>query len=170
MRPANTQEIQALPYAKPFLDGTLKLFYTPLRDEYMGIAWLEAKHNSTDKNHPTGAVIVVNGEIISQLPNKAGYTNRIMIWLHQNVFCMRRFLRVKSGTRYDLCRGCATTENHAESRASTRVLELHPEGLTDATLFLWGHYWCCEGCCNRMIQAGIKNVVLRDDARRHFGR
>lgn len=170
MRQANLDEIKALPYAKPFLDGSLKLFYIAQSSSYMGLALIEARTTSTDKKHPTGAVIVIGTEVVSRLSNQAGYKNPVMIWLHEKGLCLRRILRIPSGQKYHLCHGCAKPSNHAESRVSVDAHKRRSQGLGGADLYLWGHYWCCKDCCEAMIKAGVSRVILLEGAKEKFGR
>ena len=105
---------------------------------------------SLDDKRPTGAVVVKDGEIIGQGANGS--------WFHKRFFCVRKLLRVKSGTKYWLCPGCWTS-NHAEQKAiaNTKKNGYDPTG---ADVYLWGHTYCCRWCWAKMIEHDIKEVYL----------
>lgn len=169
MRKATNEEIQALLFRTPFEDGTLELFFAGLEDPFMA----EAKRgivSSSEKSHPTSAIIVKDGKILSTGSNQTGYKNPLMRFLHAKFperFCRRKILKVPSGQGYHLCRGCAKPEDHAESRAGAMLLGTHGK-VEGSTLYLYGHWWCCEPCCQAMVSAGVRKVVLLEGASRMF--
>jgi dCMP deaminase len=109
-----------------------------------------------------GAIIVKNDEIVS-----TGYVGAPR--QRQNCsdmgFCLREKLNVPRGTRYELCRSV-----HAEANA---IISASRKDMIDATLYLACRDYktkelvpgtCCCSMCKRMvINAGIKNVIIRDD-------
>ncbi|MDD6340350.1 MAG: deaminase [Butyrivibrio sp.] len=109
-----------------------------------------------------GAVIVNNDEIIS-----TGYVGAPRG--RQNCsdlgYCVRAKLGIPRGERYELCRSV-----HAESNA---IISAPRNSMIDATLYLVGlevsdgsyvnNASCCSMCKRLVINAGIKNVVIRDD-------
>lgn len=165
MRQATPEEIADL---KKF-DPRLKFFFADEVDEFMEVA-LSARQESTDKKHSTGAVVVKDGQILSMESNKAGYTLSFMIKLHEKGMCLRKWLRIPSGKGYFFCKGCATSKNHAESRAARSAFEKHAQKTKGATLYLAGHWWCCAPCTKAMIEAGIENVVLEEGAAAKYKR
>lgn len=109
-----------------------------------------------------GAIIVKNDEIIS-----TGYTGapRGRKNCSDLGFCMREKLEVPRGQRYELCRSV-----HAEQNA---IIHASRRDMIDATLYLVG--WdvklnayvekgnSCTLCKRMVINAGIKQVVIRDN-------
>ena len=96
-----------------------------------------------------GAVIVKNDEVIS-----TGYLG----------YCIRQQLNIPRGERYELCRSV-----HAEANA---IISAPRDKMLGATLYLagrevsTGEYICnsnsCSMCKRMIINAGIKNVIVRD--------
>lgn len=164
MRPATKEEIASLHYWHP----SLELFYVSEDDGFMQMAQHVRNTKSTDKLHSTGAVVVKDGEVIGEAANQAGFKHPFLIRLHEKGNCIRKWLKVKSGTRYWLCPGCSKSKDHAETGAAKDAKRRHPDKVKGSTLYLYGHWWCCEPCCNAMINAGIAKVILTEGARDKF--
>jgi dCMP deaminase len=113
-----------------------------------------------------GAIIVKNDQIIS-----TGYAGapRGRKNCSDLGWCRREKLNVPRGERYELCRSV-----HAEANA---IISAARENMIGATLYLVGKECatndyvkngsCCSMCKRMVINAGIKNVVIRDD-RKNF--
>ena len=113
-----------------------------------------------------GAVIVKNDEVIS-----TGYVGAPRG--RQNCsdlgYCLRTKLGIPRGERYGLCRSV-----HAEANA---IICASRRDMIGATLYLVGkevstgeyvqNAICCSMCKRMVINAGIKEVVVRDD-RDHY--
>lgn len=109
-----------------------------------------------------GAVIVKNDEIVS-----TGYAGapRGRANCSDIKKCTREQLNVPSGQRYELCRSV-----HAEQNA---IISASRNDLIGGTLYLTGKEYKtgdyvknatpCELCKRFIINAGIKQVVIRDD-------
>ena len=109
-----------------------------------------------------GAVIVKNDEVIS-----TGYVGapRGRKNCTDLGFCIRQELGIPRGERYELCRSV-----HAEANA---IISASRDKMIDATLYLTGvevadgsyvsNSCCCSMCKRMVINAGIKEVVIRDD-------
>jgi len=109
-----------------------------------------------------GAVIVKNDEIIS-----TGYVGapRGRKNCSDLGYCIRNKLNIPRGERYELCRSV-----HAECNA---IISAPRESMIGSTLYLVGlelpsmeyvkNACCCSMCKRTVINAGIKNVVIRDD-------
>jgi deoxycytidylate deaminase len=121
--------------------------------------------HSTVSTQPTGAVVVKGGVIIGVGANQSRLKNKILLFLHK-MFCIRKLLHIKTGTRYWLCPGCADYHDHAEARASRDAARI--QDAQDSTLYLWGHWWCCEPCWETMRAAGIRNVYLMEGSEKVF--
>ncbi len=148
----------------PYIPIGWEVFYVPRENEFMRLAEEVAKKYSTDVKHSTGAVVVKEGKIIGKGANVS--------WFHKHLGCVRKGLRnlflVPSGKMYWSCPGCSP-KFHAEQTALRDVLRrgANPKG---AELYLWGHWWCCESCWEKMIDAGIEKVFLVEGADVLFGK
>ncbi len=158
MRPANSEEIAALPYSEPFRNGSLQLFYVSDEDSFMAEAARAAKELSLDKNKPNGTVLVKDGVIIGRGANGSDY--------HLHNPCERVRLGIPTGESYELCEGCHP-KNHGEPKAIASAMSAghDPKG---GDIYLRGHWWCCKDCCDAMIKAGISRVILLEGARDKF--
>lgn len=147
----------------PYIPEGRDILYVPADNPFMLEAINIRNAESTDGQHPTGAVVVKDGMIIGRVANQAGFKHPKLIDLHAKGWCVRRKLNVKSGTKYWLCPGCATHSNHAESGAvRDAISKAGIKATQGADLYLYGHWWCCKPCWDTMIAAGIKNVYLLD--------
>jgi deoxycytidylate deaminase len=117
---------------------------------------------SGDPLFPVGAVLVKSGEVIARAGN--GY-NRGPGEPH---ICPRILQNCPSGTGYDLC-DLHSAPGHAESMVikDARDREIEP---TEADVYLYGHWWCCQPCWNVMIDAGVGDVYLLENAHIVFSR
>ena len=109
-----------------------------------------------------GSIIVKNDQIIS-----TGYVGapRGRKNCSDLGFCMREKLNVPRGERYELCRSV-----HSEANA---IIHAPRAEMIGATLYLVGrevssgeygkNTTCCAMCKRMVINAGIKNVIVRDD-------
>lgn len=109
-----------------------------------------------------GAVIVKNDEVIS-----TGYVGapRGRKNCTDLGYCIRQEMGIPRGERYELCRSV-----HAEANA---IISAARDKMIDATLYLTGvevadgsyvsNSCCCSMCKRMVINAGIKEVIIRDD-------
>ena len=109
-----------------------------------------------------GAVIVKNDEVIS-----TGYVGapRGRKNCTDLGYCIRTELQIPRGERYELCRSV-----HAEANT---IISASRDKMIDATLYLTGvevadgsyvsNSCCCSMCKRMVINAGIKEVIIRDD-------
>ena len=128
---------------------------------YLDIAQTVAKRGTCMRRN-FGAIIVKNDEIIS-----TGYTGspRGRKNCTDLGYCIRQELGIPRGERYELCRSV-----HAEANA---IISASRDKMIDATLYLTGvevadgsyvsNSCCCSMCKRMVINAGIKEVVIRDD-------
>ena len=160
-----TQKTPEYPYLPP---GKI-LQYISESNKYMSVAKEVALTQSTDKKISTGAVIVNEaGEILASGANQSALKNKFLLETH-NSWCFRKIFHVPSGEKYWLCPGCASHKNHAEHRAVSALQTKFPEQIDlKPDLYLWGHWWCCEQCWDKMIKAGINNVYLMEGANKLF--
>lgn len=155
----------------PYLPAGREIFVVPANDVFMLEAMRIRNTESTDKRHATGAVVVKESIILGRAANQAGFKHPKLVELHQRGWCIRMMLKVKSGTKYWLCPGCSTHQDHAESGAvRDAISKAGAEAVKGADLYLYGHYWCCKPCWDNMIGGGIKNVYVAENAFELFGR
>ncbi len=108
-----------------------------------------------------GAVIVKNDEVIS-----TGYVGAPRG--RQNCsdlgYCIRQKMNIPRGERYELCRSV-----HAEANA---IISASRDKMIDSVIYLSGREMdtneyvrnanCCSMCKRMIINAGIKQVIVRD--------
>ncbi len=149
--------MSAIPY--PYLPEGSTIIYVGEDNEYMAEAKKFAQENNTVRH--IGAAVVVKAErIIGRGSNGAGF--------HKERGCIREKQNVPTGTRYDLCEGCAYS-NHSEASA-IRDAKAEGKDTQGADLYLWGHWWCCEPCWDAMIEADIENVYLLEGSEHLFNK
>lgn len=151
----------------PYLPDGRKILYVPDNNLFMRAAMEAARNLSSDSMQPTGAVIVLENSIVGTGANQSLLKNSKLQKFHRDGFCIRKFFKIKSGTRYWLCPGCSGYDSHAEPRAILDARKTK-EDISGADLYLWGHWWCCKPCWDKMIEAGIKNVFLLDGSEKLF--
>ena len=127
---------------------------------YLDLAEIVSNRCTCLRRH-YGAVIVKNDEVIS-----TGYAGapRGRKNCSDLGYCIRSQMGIPRGERYELCRSV-----HAEANA---IISASRDKMIDATLYLTGvetdgsyvaNSCCCSMCKRLVINAGIKEVVIRDD-------
>ncbi|MFZ2975482.1 MAG: deaminase [Candidatus Moraniibacteriota bacterium] len=155
----------------PYLPEGRKILYVASDNPFMLEAMRIRNSESTDKGHPTGAVVVRDGKILGGAANQAGFKNKKLIEAHANGWCVRKKLKIKSGTKYWLCPGCATNKEHGESKAVyDAIRKAGADMVKGADLYLYGHWWCCKECWDAMIKGGIRDVYLVEKSEELFAR
>lgn len=130
------------------------------RNYYLDLAEMVSKRG-TCLRRLYGAVIVKNDEVIS-----TGYVGapRGRKNCSDMGYCIRQQMNIPRGERYELCRSV-----HAEANA---IISASRDKMIDSTLYLTGiendgsyvaNSCCCSMCKRMVINAGIKEVVIRDD-------
>ena len=119
-----------------------------------------ARAHSLDNAVKTGSVVVLAGEVIGRGANGSDY--------HLSHECERVRLNIPTGQGYELCEGCHP-KNHSEPRAISDA-KTRAADLSEADLYLWGHWWACEPCWNAIQEAGIRNVYLLEGSERFFNK
>ena len=127
---------------------------------YLDIAQTVAERGTCLRRN-YGAIIVKNDEIIS-----TGYVGapRGRKNCSDLGYCIRQEMQIPRGERYEMCRSV-----HAEANA---IISASRNELIDSTLYLVGleadtgeivaNSSCCAMCKRMVINAGIKQVVIRD--------
>jgi deoxycytidylate deaminase len=128
--------------------------YVGIEDPYMQEAKGYARLHSLDKAMPTGSVIVKENKILARGANGSSY--------HDTHVCERVRLNIPTGQGYELCEGCHP-KNHSEARAvidaESRNVDIH-----GASLYLWGHWWLCRWCRDRIYKAGVVKIYMLEKA------
>jgi len=138
----------------PYIPEGFSHEYVGIDNPYMQAAFDYARENSLDKAMPTSSVIVKDGKIIGMGANGSTF--------HETNVCERVKQNIPTGEGYELCEGCHP-KNHSEPRAIQDAKEKGND-TTNAELYLWGHWWCCEPCWNSMQQAGITKTFLLENS------
>lgn len=149
--------------AYPYLPDGREIKYVGPDNEFMQAAMKAREELSTDKKHPTGAVVVKNNTIIGRGANRSLVSfSKILVNTHHK-WCLRKVFGMPTGKGYWLCPGCVQPSRHAEKSA---IMDATHNGhkVDGADLYLHGHWWCCKPCWDTMLKAGIKNIYLLDDS------
>jgi len=124
--------------------------YRPSWEEYfLEVAGLVAKR-ATCLRRRVGAVLVKDKRILATGYNGAprGLTHCL------DIGCLREKLKVPSGQRHELCRAL-----HAEQNALIQA-SLYGISVKDSTLYSTNQP--CIICAKMLINAGIKEIVIRE--------
>jgi len=138
----------------PYLPEGRTIEYVTLENRLMSYAKAYARERSLDRTMPTGAILVRKGVALGMGANGSQY--------HLVYGCARVLKGCKSGEGYELCPGCHP-KNHSERKAVEYAFQRGYDA-RGSELYLWGHWWCCEGCWSVMIQAGILRVFLLNNS------
>jgi deoxycytidylate deaminase len=128
--------------------------YADMDNPYMKAAKEYARLHSLDKTMPNSSIIVKEGKIVAQGANGSTY--------HDTHVCERVRLKIPTGQGYELCEGCHP-KNHGEARAIADA-EARSVDVSGGDLYLWGHWWLCRWCRERLSKVGIKKIFLLKNA------
>ncbi len=157
------------PIKYPYLPEGRGIKYVEASNPFMIEAKTFMEAHSTDRLHKTGSVVVKDGKIIGYGANQSRLKSKKFFDLHMRGWCLRRKLKVASGTHYWLCPGCSPCSSHSEQRAVRDAIK-NGHNTKGADLYLYGHWWCCKPCWDKMIKEGINNVYLLKGSETLFGR
>jgi len=144
----------------PYLPEGRTFIYVPADNPFMLEAKEVARKESLDKGMPVGIVIVKDGKgVVAQGANGSSH--------HEKHGCERKRLGCKTGEGYELCEGCHP-KNHAEIKALASARAVPGLDAQGTDVYMWGHWWCCEGCWKAMDAAGIRNVYLMEGSETLF--
>jgi deoxycytidylate deaminase len=131
----------------------------------------EVKYSQTPI-FPIGIVAVKGGEVVAQAGNGNGYHEKNFETPGHRKGCVRRFLnderekqglpKFKGGEGFEFCPGCHT-DSHAEANL-TKIAKENNVDLTDADIYMYGHFWCCKPCWEKMLRAGVNDVYIVENA------
>ncbi|MEY4723111.1 MAG: Cytidine and deoxycytidylate deaminase zinc-binding region [Candidatus Parcubacteria bacterium] len=147
----------------PYIPAGRRIEYAGDDNPWMMIARLYAKDESKDPFMPVGAVIAsASDHVIACGANESAY--------HRVHGCERIKAGAPVGTAYETCEGCSH-RHHAEMVAIEHALAAGKRDMLDgATMYVWGYWWCCKDCWDRMTELGITRVVLLTGSEKLFNR
>lgn len=143
----------------PYLPAGKEIKYVPHNNEFMQAAKKVCNENTGCSWWPTGAVIVKNGKIIGEGANSGKLIP----------ICPRVENNCPTGKGYHYCQDNCQQQGHSEITSINNCLA-EGNDPTNADIYLFGHWWCCEPCWNHLIKHGIKNVFFLDNADQLFTR
>lgn len=146
----------------PYLPEGKKLKYVAHDHPFMLEAKMARETLSGDPVYPVGAVAVRDGQVLVRAGN--GYN----LGAHNVHICPRIVHESPSGQGYDLCT-FHVPEGHAE-QMTVKAAQEQGIDLTGADLYMYGHWWACESCWNKVLAAGIKDIYVTVDAHERFHR
>ncbi len=149
-----------------------KKFYTLIENnnEFIKSAKQSAIDYSLTSVFPIGIIAEKDGNIIARAGNGNGYHENNLNTPKHRKGCIRRYLnderekmgldKFKSGEGFELCPGCHT-DSHAEANLISTAKKMNKyDELKNSNVYMYGHFWCCRDCWEKMIKAGIKKVFL----------
>ncbi len=130
------------------------------RNYYLDIAQTVAERGTCLRRN-YGAIIVKNDEIISTGYVGAPRGRKNCSDLGK---CIRQELKIPRGERYEMCRSVHAEQNAiiSAARADTIDATMYLVGIERDTKQIVANSCCCSMCKRVVINAGIKEVVIRD--------
>lgn len=126
---------------------------------------------SLTPTYPIGIVAVKDNKIIGEAGNGNGYHESHMDSPGHKAGCIRKFLsaeaekeggkKIAGGFSHDLCPGCHT-DSHAEANLIRKIE--NKKDLEGADIYMYGHFWCCKSCWQKMNQVGVKDIYLPESS------
>jgi 2'-deoxynucleoside 5'-phosphate N-hydrolase len=146
----------------PYMPTDRHLKYAAVDNPFMIEAAKAREECAGDPLYPVGIVLVKDGRVVARAGN--GF-NRGPGKVH---VCPRVVLECPSGTGYDLC-SLHDAAGHSEPMLieEARRLEIDTVG---ADAYMFGHWWACEPCWKVLIDAGVRDLYVTDDAHERFSR
>ena len=126
----------------PYMPEDRHIKYVPADSPFMVEAAKAREENAGDPTYPVGLVLVKDGEVIVRAGN--GYNRG-----KQEHICPRIVIDPPSGTGYDLC-DLHADPGHAEQMA-VKVAKEQEIDISGADAYMYGHWWACEPCWNKLI-------------------
>jgi deoxycytidylate deaminase len=137
--------------------------FVDIDNKYMKKAGEVAKTRSGCSWWPTSAVVVKNDKIIGTGANweEGKFT----------IPCPRYEQNYETGKGYHLCKKVCKNENFTHAEVAS-ILDAQANGYNpkNADLYLFGHWWACKDCWNKIQEAEIKQVYLIKNAHKLFTR
>jgi len=130
--------------------------------EFMQAAKKAQEECAGDSLFPVGIVLVRDGMVVARAGN--GY-NKGPGKPH---VCPRVVLECPSGTGYDLC-SLHGSPGHAEPMLM-KVAKEQGIDVEGADVYMYGHWWACEPCWKVLIDSGVRDLYVAEDAHERFSR
>jgi deoxycytidylate deaminase len=146
----------------PYMPNGRALKYVSAGNAFMQEAGRARIECAGDSLYPVGGVLVQDGKVIARAGN--GF-DRGPGKVH---ICPRIVLDCPSGTGYELC-NLHDSIGHAEPMTIAAAHEAG-ESVEGADFYMYGHWWVCKPCWDAMIDAGVRDVYVTDDAHERFSR
>jgi len=146
----------------PYMPADRHLKYVPADHPFMLEAAKAREERSGDPLFPVGIVLVHDGAVVARAGN--GFNKGP----GEPHLCPRILAGCKTGEGYDLCH-LHDAEGHAEPMLMKAAQEAGI-ATVGADVYMYGHWWCCEPCWKAMIDAGVRDVYVTDDAHERFSR
>ncbi len=145
----------------PYLPHGYAFKFVPADHPCMQAAAKARAECAGDSLFPVGIVLARGGEVIARAGN--GFNQK-----PQKHLCPRILAGCKTGEGYDLCH-LHDAEGHSEPMLMkvAREANIPTEG---ADVYMYGHWWMCEPCWNVLIDAGISDAYLVENAHELFSR
>ncbi len=146
----------------PYMPEGRKLKYVLSSHPMMQEAAKARAECAGDPIQPVGAVMVRDGRVIARAGN--GYnlgSGNIHV-------CPRVVLGCPSGTGYELC-DLHDSPGHSEPMVVKAARDGGVEA-RGADVYMYGHWWACEPCWKTLIDAGIRDLYVTEDAHEKFTR
>ena len=145
----------------PYMPTDRRLMYAPADNPFMIEAARSLTEFAGDPSYPVGAVLVKDGGVVARAGN--GFSRG-----RQMHVCPRLVLECPTGAGYELC-DLHDPPGHAEQMLLKAAQEqgISPIG---ADVYMYGHWWACEPCWKMLINAGIRDLYVVDDAHERFSR
>ncbi|MBI3334993.1 MAG: hypothetical protein HY001_00650 [Candidatus Portnoybacteria bacterium] len=147
----------------PYLPKNRVICYTYKTDKFIRRA-KEMVQNIKEQypwaRYVTASVVVKDGKIIGKAANRDVHFS----------FCPRRVFQSPSGEDYHLCPRHCHPNNHSELLSlNDAARKGGKDASKGASLYMYGHWWCCKPCWDAMAGAGIKDIYLIEGATELFG-
>lgn len=145
----------------PYMPEGHQLKYASVDDPFMIEAAKAQEELAGDPSYPVGIVLVKEGRVVARAGNGFSRGRQVHV-------CPRLVLECPTGIGYDLC-DLHEAPGHAESQVLkvAREAGIDPQG---SDLYLYGHWWACEPCWTALLEAGIRDLYVTDDANERFTR
>lgn len=146
----------------PYMPEGRHLKYVPADHQFMLEAKKAREECAGDPLFPVGIVLVKDGRLLVRAGN--GFNQGP----GQAHVCPRVVLECPSGTGYELC-SLHDPPGHAEPSA-IKVAQEQGIDVEGADAYMYGHWWACEPCWKALIEAGVRDLYVTDDAHERFSR
>lgn len=145
----------------PYLPEGRTFKFVPRDHVFMQAADKARDEKAGDPINPVGVALVRDGQVLVTAGN--GH-NRGQVNVH---ICPRVVLECKTGEGYDLCT-FHDSPGHAEPSSVAEAKRLGIDLSTGFDAYMSGHWWACEPCWQSLIDAGLKDFYIVENAHEVF--